>query len=317
MVGEFDIIRRFFTRPAKRAILGVGDDAALIAIPPDIELAVSTDMLLEGRHFFANADPRQLGHKALAVNLSDMAAMGAEPRWVTLALALPKADEHWLEAFSCGFSELAHAHQVELIGGDTCRGALTLCVQIMGEVPKGEALRRDGAKAGEDIWVSGKLGDAALTLAHLKKQLTLSMEELARCSPALHTPTPRVALGKSLRGIATSAIDISDGLMSDLKHVLERSQVGAVIELEKIPGSDILNRQPPEIARNALLSGGDDYELCFTAKPREREKIDALSRQLELSLTCIGRTKGSRGLTLLDERGRALDYKAQGFDHFG
>ncbi|MGH8772140.1 MAG: thiamine-phosphate kinase, partial [Burkholderiales bacterium] len=229
----------------------------------------------------------------------------------------PEADEHWLEAFSRGFSELAHAHQVELIGGDTCRGALTLCVQIMGEVPKGEALRRDGAKAGEDIWVSGKLGDAALTVAHLKKQLTLSMEELARCSPALHTPTPRVALGKSLRGIATSAIDISDGLISDLKHILERSQVGGVIELEKIPGSDILNRQPPEITMNALLSGGDDYELCFTARPQEREKIDALSRQLELPLTRIGRIEKDRGVTLLDERGRALDYKAQGFDHFG
>lgn len=315
MLSEADIIRLFFTHPARNAVLGVGDDAALVAVAPDMELAVSTDMLVEGRHFFADAEPEKLGCKALAVNLSDMAAMGANPRWATLALALPRADKNWLGAFARGFMQLAREHSVDLIGGDTSRGPLNICVQIMGEAPPGQALRRDGAKAGDDIWVSGTLGDAALALAHLQMKIALEPEEFDRCSRALHTPVARVELGKRLRGIAHAAIDISDGIVADLGHILERSRVAAVVEFAKVPRSQTLERYLP-VARQALLSGGDDYELCFTASPARHERILALSREMDLPLTRIGGIEEGSGLTVSDERGRKLDFEAKGFDHF-
>jgi thiamine-monophosphate kinase len=263
-----------------------------------------------------------LGHKALAVNLSDIAAMGAAPRWVFLALALPEANEQWLEPFSRGFLELARDHAVELIGGDTCRGPLNVCVTLIGEIPKGKALRRAGATPEDDVWVSGKLGDAAIALAHLQKRIALEPEEFTNCSRALHAPAPRVRLGQSLIGIATSAIDISDGLYSDLGHVLERSEVCAVVELAKIPRSDLLQRRlGSPIALAALLAGGDDYELCFTAAPSRRAEVAALADKLELELTRIGRIERGRGLTIVDDKGVALDLEreqfAKGFDHFG
>ncbi|MGH8729189.1 MAG: thiamine-phosphate kinase [Burkholderiales bacterium] len=321
MAGEFDIIRRFFTHPARNAILGVGDDAALIVAAPEMELAISTDVLVAGTHFFAGADPRRLGHKALAVNLSDMAAMGAAPHYVTLSLTIPAADESWLREFSSGFMALAHAHGVELVGGDTSRGPLNIGVQIVGEVPKGQALRRVGAKVGDDIWVSGTLGDAALALAHLLEKIALVPDDLARCETALHTPVARVELGQRLRGIASSAIDISDGLIADLTHILDASRLAALIELEKIPRSVALNRQlPSEIGLRALLAGGDDYELCFTCAAAERARVLALSRELELPLTRIGRAEAGCGLTIRDTDGRVFDYEAmkmEGFDHFG
>ena len=232
MTPEFDLIARYFTQPARGAVLGVGDDCALMRARAGHELAVSADMLVEGRHFFRGADARALGHKTLAVNLSDMAAMGATPRWATLALALPRVDAGWLRDFSAGFMALARKHKVDLVGGDTTRGPLNLCVQIMGEVPRGKALRRDGARAGDEVWVSGCIGDAALALAALQQKIRLSAAERVACEKRLHQPQPRVALGLALRGIAHSAIDISDGLLADLGHILERSKCAAEIEFE-------------------------------------------------------------------------------------
>jgi thiamine-monophosphate kinase len=234
-MSEFDLIQRYFTRVTPNAILGVGDDAALLKVSEGMVLAVSTDMLVSGTHFFPDADPLLLGHKALAVNLSDLAAMGATPRWATLSLSLPSVEEEWLEKFSRGFFSLADQYQVELIGGDTTRGPLNLCVTIMGEVPKAKALRRDGAKPGDDIWVSGALGEATLVLAHLQGKILLPQQIFEACAAHLHQPQPRVALGLALRGVANSAIDISDGLLADLGHILERSKVGAEIQFDALP----------------------------------------------------------------------------------
>ncbi len=318
MASEFDLIRRFFTRPAPGAVLGVGDDAALIQVAPGMELAVSTDMLLAGHHFFPDADPFQLGYKALAVNLSDLAAMGASPRWATLSLALPEADEAWLAAFAEGFFGIAREYGVDLVGGDTTRGPLVICVQIMGEVPAGQALRRSGARAGDEVWLSGHIGDAALALAHLQHRVTLQPHEVAACLPALHTPTPRVELGERLRGLATSAIDISDGLLADLGHILECSGLGAELAFAKLPASPVLRahlHQP--VARDCLLAGGDDYELCFTAPPARRAEIETIGRATGLPLTAVGRTGQGGGLRVLDENGRLVESQTKGFDHFG
>jgi len=318
MLSEFEIIRRYFTHPAPHAALGVGDDAALVKVAKGMELVVSTDMLVSGTHFFPHADPYQLGNKALAVNLSDMAAMGAIPRWATLSLALPKADEKWLKRFAKGFMDLARAQRVDLIGGDTARGPLNICVQIMGEVPVGKALRRDRAKVGDEIWVSGRLGDAALALAHLKKRMHLEERELQICLNKLNTPGVRVALGRSLLGIAHSAIDISDGLLADLGHILERSRVAAVIEFTSLPKSAVLQKYlKHDAALHALLAGGDDYELCFTAPRGNNKRLAKLSRRLKLPLTCIGKIKKGRGLTLLGAAGERMPCGTRGYDHFG
>ena len=321
MISEFELIRRYFTHRARHAVLGVGDDAALINVRRGCELVVSADMLVAGRHFLRDADPYRLGHKALAVNLSDMAAMGATPRWATLALALPEADTHWLAAFSRGFMALARRFGVDLIGGDTTRGPLNICVQIMGEVPRGAALRRDGARAGDDVWVSGTLGDAALALAALKRRIRLTPAELAYCAAKLHQPAPRIALGLALRGVARSAIDISDGLLADLDHILERSGVAAEIELAALPASRILRRYLDRVAaRSALLAGGDDYELCFTAPRRARERVVRSGRRAGVALTRIGRiqtrVRGAPRLIVRAADGSALRPVRGGFDHF-
>lgn len=321
MISEFDIIDRYFTRPSPGTVLGVGDDAALIKPTIGMELAVSTDMLLSGQHFFADADPRGLGHKSLAVNLSDMAAMGARPRWASLALALPeaivRADEKWLEAFADGFFGLAHTHQVELIGGDTTCGPLNICVTIIGEVAKGKALRRSGARSGDDIWISGHLGDAALALAHEQRRIVLEPGEVAACLPALHTPTARVQLGQRLIGLACSAIDISDGLLADLGHILKSSKVAAVIRMNEINCSTAMKKYLPQpLAIKCLLAGGDDYELCFTAPKSKRGKILMLSRELGIPLTRIGRIGEGEGLVVLDAEGKLLTLETKGYDHF-
>ena len=314
-MSEFEIIRRYFTRASTSAVLGVGDDAALVRSA--FELAVSADALVEGTHFLRGADPYLLGQKSLAVNLSDIAAMGANPRWTLLSLSLPYADEEWLEPFSRGFHEIAAKYSVELIGGDTCRGPLNIGVTIIGEVPPHKALRRDGATADDEIWVSGQLGDAALALAHLQERIQLEADEFDRCEHKLNSPIPRVELGNSLVGIATAAIDISDGLIADLGHVLQRSQAGATVDVSLIPRSEVLRRRlPAPVAVRALLAGGDDYELCFTAPRSRRGEIAALSQALDLALTCIGRTKSGSGLRLLDEQGKPVDFEAQAFDHF-
>ena len=318
--SEFDIIQRYFFRPAQSAVLGIGDDAALIKPAADMELAVSTDMLVSGQHFFADADPCKLGHKSLAVNLSDMAAMGATPRWATLSLALPEkmaGDEEWLQAFSSGFFGLARTHQVELIGGDTTKGPLNICVTIMGEVAKGKALRRSGARPDDDIWISGHLGDAALALAHQQQRIVLETGELDRCLSALHSPVPRVALGQRLIDLAHSAIDISDGLLADLGHILQNSNVAATIHLDEINCSaSIKKRLPLPLAMKCLLAGGDDYELCFTAPRTARAKIEMLSREEEIQLTRIGRIVAGAGLVVLDAAGRTVKLEVKGYDHF-
>jgi len=299
--SEFELIRKYFERPARSAVLGVGDDAALLRPAAGMELAVSTDLLLEGRHFRAGADPRKLGHKALAVNLSDMAAMGARPRWATLALALPSANEKWLAAFAAGFFRLAKRHALELIGGDTTRGRLAICVTILGEVPRGKALRRDGARPGDEIWVSGALGGAAYALVRPRN---------AAAAGRLHTPAPRVALGLRLRGVATAAIDVSDGFAQDLGHILERSGAGADVHYERLPKFRIGDRR---LERRCVLSGGDDYELIFTARPGAN--IAAIARALGLRLTRVGSIVRRRGLRILDAQGRPMQ-AARGFDHF-
>jgi len=317
MPGEFDLIEKYFTRPAPSAVLGVGDDCALVQPSPGMELAVTTDMLLAGRHFLPTDGPGTLGHKALAVNLSDLAAMGARPRWVLLAIGLPEADEKFLRGFAGGFFGLAQKFGVELIGGDTTRsGLLTITVTAIGELPSGAALRRDGAQTGDDIWVSGTLGDAAAALAHHQGALKLSTEEAIACFPRLFVPAPRVELGLALRGVAHACIDVSDGFAADLGHILERSGKGAEVEFESLPLSPALQaHEHDKVARDCVLAGGDDYELVFTASPDRRTEIDALSAHLELRLTRVGRiTEGGRlNLTL---QGSPLTLGRTGFDHF-
>lgn len=323
MSAEFELIARYFTHPARGAVLGVGDDCALMRVRAGHELAVSADMLVEGTHFFRGTDPRALGHKALAVNLSDLAAMGATPRWATLALSLPRIDARWLRAFSTGFMALARRHKVDLVGGDTTRGPLNICVQIMGEVPRGRALRRDGAHPGDDIWVSGRIGDAALAVAARQKKIRLGRAERAACETRLHTPQPRVALGLALRGVARAAIDISDGLLADLGHILERSDCAAEIEFADLPASAALCRHLEDpVACRALLAGGDDYELCFTAPAANRTRVLAAARRAGVRVTAIGHVKRAvRGVPQLLVRapdGTPLRLRgAGGYDHFG
>jgi len=314
-MSEFALIKKYFTRATPGALLGIGDDAALLQIPAGEVLAVSSDMLVSGTHFFPDADPYLLGHKTLAVNLSDLAAMGAMPRWATLALSLPTADEAWLERFSAGFFALADKHHVDLVGGDTTRGPLNLCVTIMGCVPAGQALRRDGAQAGDEVWVSGRLGDAALALAHLQGKTVLRADDLAVCSPALHSPQPRVALGLALRGIANSAIDISDGLLADLGHILTASQVGAVLDYAALPMSDVL-RSHVEFAQSCALTGGDDYELCFTAPATRHEALLGIAAEMALPLSCIGKIVAGSGCVVHDASGASIQLKSSGYEHF-
>lgn len=314
---EFDLIRRYFTRATPSALLGIGDDAALLKVSDGHVLAVSCDMLASGTHFFPDADPFLLGHKTLAVNLSDMAAMGATPRWATLAIALPDADETWLERFSAGFFALAQQYDVELIGGDTTRGPLNLCVTILGEVPAQQALQRSGAQHGDEIWVSGTLGDAALALAHLQGRIALSGEELAACAQVLHQPQPRVALGLALRGIASSAIDISDGLLADLGHILDASHAAAEIGLALLPVSAVMRAYVElPLGKQCALSGGDDYELCFTAPAMRHAEIMSISARLGLPLTCIGKVVAGRGCIVHDAAGNILNLGSGGYEHF-
>jgi thiamine-monophosphate kinase len=316
--SEFDLIRRYFEQPARdvrpgdrrarRVSLGIGDDAALLRPSAGMELAVSTDLLLEGRHFRAGADARKLGHKALAVNLSDMAAMGAAPRWATLALALPAADEAWLKEFAAGFFALAGRFGVELIGGDTTRGPLSICVTILGEVPTGLALFRAGARPGDDVWVSGELGGAALALAQ---------PGIVAAARRLDEPEPRVELGERLRGLASAAIDVSDGFAQDLGHILERSSVGAIVEYALLPRSvDVKGIRDEELQAQLVLCGGDDYELVFTAPQASRAEVEALASDLKLALSRVGSVQsGEPRLQVLDARGRPMPV-GRGFDHF-
>jgi thiamine-monophosphate kinase len=289
--------------------MGAGDDCALLRPDAGLELAVTTDMLVEGRHFLPGADPRSLGHKALAVNLSDLAAMGAAPRWITLALALPVAQERWLEEFSAGLFALADRHGVDLVGGDTTRGpVLTINITALGEVPAALALYRNRAQADDDVWVSGDLGGAALALSH---------PEIADAARRLHEPEPRVELGERLRGLAHAAIDVSDGLAADLGHVLARSQMAATVQYDDIPKHQAFAAlSNPRLERECVLSGGDDYELVFTAAAKQRAAIEALSGELRLRITRIGQVqRGAPQLEVLDRSGTRIAHRG-GYDHF-
>lgn len=318
MISEFEIIRRYFTRPARTAVLGVGDDCALVRPRAGATLAVSTDMLLAGRHFFPGADPAQLGHKSLAVNLSDLAAMGADPRWALLAIALPNANEKWIAAFSRGFFRLARRFGTELIGGDTTRGPLTIAVTVIGEVAPRLALRRDAARAGDDIWLSGATGEAALGVAHLHGHVKLKGRAREACLERLHAPEPRVKLGQRLRGLARSAIDVSDGLLADLGHVVKASGVAAELRWEDLPRAEAIASCPNRaLARDCLLAGGDDYELVFTASPAKRSEIKKVGKDLGVALTLIGMAvAGGPRVRLRDARGRTVSAPRAGFDHF-
>ena len=324
-MGEFDLIARYFTRPVRHAALGVGDDCALLAPRPGMQLAISSDMLVEGRHFFADVDPEALGHKALAVNLSDLAACGAKPLAFTLALALPRVDEAWLAGFSKGLLALADAHGCELVGGDTTQGPLNICITVFGEVPAGQALLRSGARAGDDIYVSGTLGDARLALEALLGHIHLPGELLAQARQRLERPTPRVALGLALRGIASSAMDVSDGLLGDLGHILRASGVGADIdtdETSKLIAARALftgatARFDMELLRQCTLAGGDDYELAFTAPPALREAVAGAAATAATPVARIGRISAEPGLRLADAQGRPLAGRYASFDHFG
>ncbi|RQW25417.1 thiamine-phosphate kinase [Rhodobacteraceae bacterium CH30] len=315
-MNEFELIRRHFTRATPQAVLGVGDDAAIVQVAPGCALHVSVDMLVQGRHFFADVDPVSLGHKALAVNLSDMAAMGAAPRWALLALALPQVDEAWAAGFARGFFDLAARFGVELVGGDTTCGPLTLSVTIMGEAPQGMALRRSGAQPGDDIWVSGRLGEAALALAcRLGRVKDVPQDVLNECLLRLERPEPRVALGLALRTVAHAALDVSDGLMGDLEHILVASGVGGEIELEALPTHPWLAARRGEHAA-LIAAGGDDYELCFTAPASARETLADISAQCGVALSRIGRIKAGSGACLLDKDGRTCPLDKKGYDHF-
>ena len=318
-MNEFALIAQYFTRPPRDGgylRLGVGDDCALLDIPAGETLAISTDMLVEGRHFFEGTDPEALGHKALAVNLSDLAAMGATPLGFSLALALPSADANWLGGFARGLFALADAHQLQLIGGDTTKGPLNICITIYGSLPPHAALRRDAARVGDDIWVSGTLGDARLGLEALQGKRLLDRTLLRPASARLHRPEPRIGLGLALRGIAHAAIDVSDGLMGDVAHILARSRVGAVIDADALPCGEALSAQDIDLRREFALNGGDDYELCFTAAPAQAAAVQAAAQASGVRVTRIGHVVDAHGLQVVDADGRPLAIAAHSFDHF-
>ena len=319
-MGEFDLIARYFTRPGRHAVLGVGDDCALLQPQAGMQLAVSSDMLVEGRHFLSITPAAGLGHKALAVNLSDLAACGAKPLAFTLALALPFIDENWLAGFSKGLWDLADAHGCELIGGDTTQGPLNICITVLGEVPPGDALLRQHAQVGDDIYISGTVGDARLALEVFKGTVSLEATYFEAARLRMERPTPRVELGLALRGVANAAIDVSDGLLGDLGHILQRSQVGAVIETAWVQDSAAISDAMQSVAFNKrldfALAGGDDYELLFTAPPDQADEVLEAGEQCGVSITCIGRITPVSGVQVLDLQGLPMSRRFASFDHF-
>ena len=328
-MGEFDLIARYFKRPTQRAVLGVGDDCALLAPTPGMHVAMSSDMLVEGRHFLSTVEPARLGHKALAVNLSDLAACGAEPTAFTLASSLPRIDEAWLEGFSTGLLQLANDHDCELVGGDTTQGPLNICITAFGEVPPGDALLRQNAQAGDDIYVSGTVGDARLALEVFRGTQSLDAKAFEAVRARMEIPTPRIALGIALRAIANAAIDVSDGLLGDLGHILQRSQVGAQIDTTWLQQSNtfgedaqaagissVLAQLPWNKRIEFALAGGDDYELCFTAPLHQREMVHAAAWESNTPVTRIGRITEAQGLVVLDPEGQPITRRFASFDHF-
>jgi thiamine-monophosphate kinase len=315
-LGEFELIGRYFSRPPRRAALGVGDDCALLDSTPGRQVCISSDMLVEGRHFLPTVQPARLGHKALAVNLSDLAACGAEPRAFTLALAMPRADEAFIAGFAQGLWALADEHGIDLVGGDTTAGPLNICITVFGEVPTGQALLRSGARPGDDLWVSGTLGDARAALECFRGQLQLPADHFELARRAMELPQPRVALGRLLRGIASSAIDLSDGLAGDLGHVLRASAVGACVQFDALPRSALLAALPLPVQRTCLLHGGDDYELLFSAPPQQQAAVRDAGHQAGVPVSRIGHIEVGSSLRLVDSAGQPLEAPGAGFDHF-
>jgi thiamine-monophosphate kinase len=321
VAGEFALIDRYFKRPTPSAILGPGDDCALLQPTPGMQLAVTSDMLVAGTHFLPDTDPKNLGWKTLAVNLSDLAAMGAKPRWATLAGAIPAVNEDWLGKFSEGLFACAAEYGVDIVGGDTTRGPLNLCVTAFGEVAPGAALRRDWAQVGDQIWVSGRPGLASLGLAQLQGRIELPGAWQRLCVVALEKPRPRIALGQALIGIASAAIDVSDGLLADLGHIAERSGCAAsvqLVQLPHLPKGDTYNADLRRMALECQLSGGDDYELVFTAPASQHQAISQIAASLELPLWCIGdMLAGETGqVTVFDPDGKPVEFARNGYDHF-
>ncbi len=315
-MGEFELIARHFTRPVRRAALGVGDDCALLMPAAGQQLAVTSDMLVEGRHFLSTVAPERLGHKALAVNLSDLAACGAEPLAFTLALALPRAEDSFLAPFAQGLFALAEVHGIELVGGDTTAGPLNICITAFGQLPAGAALLRRGARPGDELWVSGTLGDARLALEVFRGRVALPGEAFEQVRRAMELPQPRVALGRAMRGVASSAIDLSDGLLGDLAHVLKASGVGALVDVDALPRSAVLADMPMALQHECLLAGGDDYELLFTAAPSAHAAVLAAGRAAGVAVTRCGVIDSGERLRVVDAQGRSLATPWRAFDHF-
>ena len=314
---EFELIHNFFTRQdvsRPDVVAGIGDDAALLQPPAGQLLAVTSDLLVSGVHFLPDVDPFTLGHKALAVNLSDLAAMGAEPAWFLLSLTLPKADARWLEPFCRGMFQLAKEHNVQLVGGDTSRGPLAIAIEAHGFVPAGKALCRSGAKAGDGIYITGTLGDAALALRSRLGGIRLSEHALGVVAERLDRPTPRVREGMALRGIAHSAIDVSDGLVADLGHTREMSQVGAQINLDQIPVSPVCRAHIHETGWDMVLANGDDYELCFTVPEKNIAALEKL--EPACGFHRIGVIESEPGLRIIDEAGKPYQSRETGHEHF-
>lgn len=317
MTTEFELIDRYFSRPTGDARLGVGDDAALVEPAAGHDLVVTTDTIVSGVHFLPDVEPSSLGHKALAVNLSDLAAMGARPRWALLAIAVPKADDAWLSAFAEGFHDLCRRHGVTLIGGDTTRGPLAITVTALGEVASGSALRRDGARVGDELWVSGQIGSAALAMRHMHGDVRLKGNGLEACMARLEMPIPRVELGRALVDVASSAIDVSDGLVADAGHTCARSGVAMEITYADVPSiSEVTHLKGDRVVREAMLTGGDDYELLFTVPAGAAVQMDSISARLGLALTRIGRVVAGEGVRVLDESGEVIAVDIGGYEHF-
>jgi len=318
-MDEFTLINRYFARQAphrRDVVVGIGDDAALCQIPAGMSLVATTDMLVEAVHFPAATEAAAVGHKALAVNLSDLAAMGADPAWFTLALAVPDADEAWLEGFSRGLFALADRCDCELIGGDTVRGPRVVAVQAMGLVPEGQGLRRAGASVGDRIYVSGTLGDAALGLAVAQGEIEAGVPQAQYLRGRLDRPEPRLELGRALRGLASAAIDVSDGLVADLGHLLSASGVGARVRLQQLPLSSAYRELHASVGWDAALSGGDDYELCFSVPEDRVAQLENVAADLPCAIHCIGEIVPRPGMCIEDVDGREYQPATSGHDHF-
>jgi len=312
-----ETIRRRCAHVRDDVVLGIGDDAAVLAVPPDLELVVCTDTLVAGVHFPLETSAADIGWKSLAVNLSDLAAMGATPAWALLALTLPTADTGFVAGFADGFAALAAEHGVSLIGGDTTSGPLTITVTVHGLIPKGQALRRNGARAGDAVLVSGTLGDAAAALRYRNGADGMSVQSRASLQARLDRPQPRVTLGILLRDFASSCIDISDGLLADLGHVAAASGIGIEIDASRLPASPALLDQVPAEQRPALqLAGGDDYELAFTVAPERIPMLQQAVARESMQITHLGRAVAGSGVRALDSEGRPLDPPRSGWEHF-